>query len=67
MKKSTNILASNMRFGLGSATVPVAAAGVPPAALRGDVFGQRSKTAGETPALPPKHRIDVVRPLRREI
>jgi hypothetical protein len=37
---------------LGSATVPVAATGVPPVAFEGKVFGQRPKTAGETPALP---------------
>jgi hypothetical protein len=47
---------SHYAFGLGSAAVPVAAAGVPPAAFRGDVFGRRPKTAGETPALPEKPR-----------
>ena len=50
---------------LGSATVPVALVGVPPTSFRrttifpttrgiesADVFGQRPKTAGATPALP---------------
>ena len=50
---------------MGSATVPVALAGVPPASLTGvaqppfggfgrgaEVFGQRPKTASGTPALP---------------
>jgi len=55
MRKETNLLAETMRDGIGSATVPVAAADVPPAALRGDVFGQRPKTAGETPALPKRN------------
>jgi hypothetical protein len=53
-----------MQTETGSATVPVAPVGVPPTGLRGQtpdqtalvaeasgVFGQRPKTAGETPAL----------------
>ena len=54
-----------MQLEMGSATVPVAAVGVSPAAfgaafpapngspfLRRKVFGQRPKTAGATPAFP---------------
>jgi hypothetical protein len=53
-ERTANFLSVTMCLGVGSATVPVAAAGVPPAAFPGDVFGQRPKTAGETSALPKK-------------
>jgi len=45
---------------MGSATVPVAAAGVSPTASSlpaSTDFGQRPKTAGETPVLPKINRI----------
>jgi cytochrome c oxidase cbb3-type subunit 2 len=45
-KEPSNFPFAAIRFGLGSATVPVAAVGVPPTAFRGDYFRPEAESGG---------------------
>jgi len=51
-KEPTNFPYATIRFGLGSATVPVAAVSVPPIAFRGDYFRPEAESGGRDARAP---------------